>query len=111
MIAVLGGLAAAALFAAATVAASRGARMIGAQSFVAGVMVVGLAITLPLTLAGGKPAGLDAHTFGWLAISGVGNVAGLLLDYACASARQARAGRADPLHRGSDRSLDRSRRR
>jgi drug/metabolite transporter (DMT)-like permease len=82
MIAVFGGLASAALFATATVAASRGARMIGAASFLAGVMIVGFAIAFPLTVASGKPAGLDPHTFGWLALSGVGNVAGLLLDYA-----------------------------
>jgi drug/metabolite transporter (DMT)-like permease len=82
MIAVFGGLASAALFATATVAASRGARMVGAGSFLACVMAVGLAIALPLVVAGGIPAGLDAHTLGWLALSGAGNVAGLLLDYA-----------------------------
>jgi drug/metabolite transporter (DMT)-like permease len=82
MIAILGGLASASLFATATVAASRGARLIGAGSFVAGVMAVGLAIALPLTAAGGRPTGLGAHALGWLALSGGGNVAGLLLDYA-----------------------------
>jgi drug/metabolite transporter (DMT)-like permease len=82
MIAVLGGLSAAALFAAATVSASRGARMVGADSFVAGVMAVGLLIVFPLVAMGGKPAGLDTSSLGWLALSGTGNVAGLLLDYA-----------------------------
>jgi drug/metabolite transporter (DMT)-like permease len=82
MIAIFGGLAAALLFATATVTASRGARMVGAESFVAGVMIVGLVIALPLTVAGGKPARLDAPALGWLGLSGAGNVAGLLLDYA-----------------------------
>jgi drug/metabolite transporter (DMT)-like permease len=82
VIAVLGGLASAASFATATVAASRGARMVGAGSFLGCVMAVGLAIAFPVVAAGGIPAGLDAHTLGWLALSGAGNVAGLLLDYA-----------------------------
>src|SRR2546425_10416860 len=82
MIAVLGGLGAAVLFATATVSAARGARMVGAESFVAGVLTVGLLIALPFIAVGGKPAGLDASSLGWLALSGVGNVAGLLLDYA-----------------------------
>jgi drug/metabolite transporter (DMT)-like permease len=82
MIAVLGGLSAAALFAAATVSASGGARMVGADSFVAGVMAVGLLIVFPLVAMSGKPAGLDASSLGWLALSGAGNVTGLLLDYA-----------------------------
>jgi hypothetical protein len=52
MIAVLGGFGAAALFATATVSAARGARMVGAESFVAGVMAVGLLIALPLVAVG-----------------------------------------------------------
>ena len=82
MIAVLGGLGAAVLFATATLSAARGSRLVGAESFLAGVMTVGLVIALPFVASGGAPAGLDARSFGWLALSGVGNVAGLLLDYA-----------------------------
>ena len=82
MIPVLAGLGAAVLFATATVSAARGARMVGAESFVAGVLTIGLLIALPFIAVGGKPAGLDASSLGWLALSGVGNVAGLLLDYA-----------------------------
>ena len=82
MIAVLGGFGAAVLFATATLSAARGSRLVGAESFLAGVMTVGLVIALPIVASGGAPAGLDARSFGWLALSGIGNVAGLLLDYA-----------------------------
>ena len=82
MIAVLGGLGAAVLFATATVSAARGSRLVGAESFLAGVMTVGLVIAVPFVALGGAPAGLDASSFGWLALSGTGNVAGLLFDYA-----------------------------
>ena len=82
MIAVLGGLGAAVLFATATLSAAHGSRLVGAESFLAGVMTVGLVIALPFVASGGAPAGLDARSFGWLALSGIGNVAGLLLDYA-----------------------------
>jgi drug/metabolite transporter (DMT)-like permease len=82
MIAVFGGLGAAVLFATATVSAARGSRLVGAESFLAGVMTVGFVIALPFVALGGTPAGLDASAFGWLALSGIGNVAGLLFDYA-----------------------------
>ncbi len=82
MIAVLGGLGAAVLFATATVSAARGSRLVGAESFLAGVMTVGLVIAFPLVALGRAPAGLEASSFGWLALSGIGNVAGLLFDYA-----------------------------
>jgi drug/metabolite transporter (DMT)-like permease len=82
MIAVLGGLGAAVLFAAATVSAARGSRLVGAESFLAGVMTVGLVVALPIVALGGAPPGLDPSSFGWLALSGIGNVAGLLFDYA-----------------------------
>ncbi len=82
MIAVLGGLGAAVLFATATLSAARGSRLVGAESFLAGVMTVGLVIAFPLVALGRAPAGLEASSFGWLALSGIGNVAGLLFDYA-----------------------------
>ncbi len=82
MIAVLGGLGAAVLFATATVSAARGSRLVGAESFLAGVMTVGLVIAFPLVALGRAPAGLEASSFGWLALRGIGNVAGLLFDYA-----------------------------
>jgi len=81
VIAVFGGLGAASVFAIATLSASRGTRMIGPRSFLAGVMLVGLVATLPAVAARSVPDinGVDA---GWLVLSGCGNVAGLLCAYA-----------------------------
>lgn len=81
MIAILGGLGAACAFAIATLSASRGARMIGPRSFLAGVMLVGLVVTLPAVAARSIPH-IDAADAGWLVLSGSGNVAGLLCAYA-----------------------------
>lgn len=81
MIAIFGGLGAACAFAIATLSASRGARLIGPRSFLAGVMVAGLVVTLPAVATPSIPhiGGVDA---GWLVLSGSGNVAGLLCAYA-----------------------------
>jgi drug/metabolite transporter (DMT)-like permease len=81
MIAVLGGLGAAFLWAAATVSSSRSSRLIGPASVVAWVMAVGLVILIPGLVATGVPPGLDAETIGWLLVIGIGNVVGLLLVY------------------------------
>ena len=81
MIAIVGGLGAALFFTAATLSSSRGTRLIGAPSLLAGVMLVGLAIALPLVAASGIPAGLGWVEVGWLALAGGGNVAGLLCAY------------------------------
>jgi uncharacterized membrane protein len=55
--------------------------MIGPASVLAWVALVGLAIVGPFVLVGGRPAGLDANAVGWLAVSGLGNAAGLLFAY------------------------------
>lgn len=44
-------------------------------------MLVGLAITAPLVAVTGVPDGLGRQQLGWLSLAGLGNVAGLLLDY------------------------------
>ena len=82
MIAILGGLGAAACWAAAMLCASRSTRLIGVRSVLAWVMLVGFVITAPLTVIQGVPAGLGARETVWMLISGIGNVAGLLLSYA-----------------------------
>jgi drug/metabolite transporter (DMT)-like permease len=82
MIAILGGLGAALFFTAATLSSSRGTRLIGAPSLLAGVMLVGLAITFPLVGVSGIPSGLGGSELAWLAVAGWGNVAGLLCAYA-----------------------------
>jgi drug/metabolite transporter (DMT)-like permease len=81
MIAILGGLGAAACWAAANLASSRSSRLIGASSTVAWMMVVGLAVTTPFALISG-PLPLITPTLAvWLVASGLGGVIGLLLVY------------------------------
>jgi drug/metabolite transporter (DMT)-like permease len=82
VIAVLGGLGAAVAWAGATLCSSRSARLIGAPSVLAWVMIVGLLVVGGPAAAQGRPAGLDGEAWAWLTISGAGNVAGLLLSYA-----------------------------
>ncbi len=81
MIAILGGLGAATIWAVATLCSSRSARMIGAGSVLAWVMIIGCVIVVPWAAAEGVPDGLDAVSIGWLVVAGVGNVVGLLLVY------------------------------
>jgi drug/metabolite transporter (DMT)-like permease len=80
VIAVLGGLGAALAWAFSSVAASRSTRMIGPASALGYGMLIGLAITLvPLAFAGVPD--FSAGEIAWLAVSGVGNMVGLLLLY------------------------------
>jgi drug/metabolite transporter (DMT)-like permease len=78
--AVLGGLGAAACWAAATLCSSRSSAMIGAWSAVAWVALIGLVAVLPALLLVDAPA-IDAATAFRLVLGGVGNVGGLLLGY------------------------------
>jgi drug/metabolite transporter (DMT)-like permease len=82
MIAILGGLGAAAAWALSTLCSSRSARIIDPFSVVGWVMLVGLLIAGPLAAAQGIPARLDGAPGLWLALSAVGNVAGLMIAYA-----------------------------
>ena len=82
MIAILGGLGAALCFGVSTLASSRSARMIGAGSVVAWMMIVGLAVTIPGIAVTGVPSSLDTNAAGWLVVAGIGNVGGLLVVYA-----------------------------
>ena len=45
------------------------------------MMLIGLLITLPLAALSGVPARLGPGSGAWLAVSGVGNVGGLVLTY------------------------------
>lgn len=81
MIAILGGLGAAAIFATATLCSSRSTRMIGPGPVLSWVMLIGVVIVLPWAAVEGVPDGLDARNVGWLAVAGLGNVVGLLLAY------------------------------
>jgi drug/metabolite transporter (DMT)-like permease len=81
VIALLGGLGAAAFWAAATLSSARATRMIGSPSVLAWVMIVGFAVVAPLTVLDGIPDGLGAAEGGWVVVAGAGNVLGLLLTY------------------------------
>ena len=81
MVAVLGGIGAAACWATATLCASRSTRLIGAWSVLAWVMLVGFVVTAPFLAIRGVPAALDAHELPWLVLSAAGNVGGLLFAY------------------------------
>src|SRR5581483_5611652 len=81
MWAILGGLGAAAAWAAAMLTASRASRLVGSQTTLAWVMLTGLIVVGPIALAEGKPAGLDGGAAVWLVLAGAGNVGGLLLSY------------------------------
>jgi drug/metabolite transporter (DMT)-like permease len=82
MLAIVGGLGAALVFATVTLCNSRSSRMIGPTQLLAWVMLIGLVIVVPLVLLEGVPDGLDSTSGGWLAVAGIGNVVGLLLAYA-----------------------------
>ncbi|HYB27299.1 MAG TPA: DMT family transporter [Solirubrobacteraceae bacterium] len=81
MIAILGGLGAAVAWAVSTLCSSRSSRLIDPASVVAWMMLIGLAITAPLAALDGVPARLGPGSGAWLAVSGVGNVGGLVLTY------------------------------
>ena len=68
-------------WAATTLTASRATRLIGPQSVLAWVMLVGFVVAAPLTAARGVPGDLGRAELGWLALAGAGNVGGLLLVY------------------------------
>jgi drug/metabolite transporter (DMT)-like permease len=81
VLAIVGGLGAALVFATVTLCNSRSSRMIGPAQLLAWVMLIGLVITVPFAFGRGIPDGLDAEAGAWMAVAGVGNVAGLLLAY------------------------------
>jgi drug/metabolite transporter (DMT)-like permease len=79
--AVVGGLIAALCWGLATVSSSRSSPVIGGMSTVAWVSIFGLVAALP-ALALDRPSGPVAiETLGWLAVTGIGYILGLLLLY------------------------------
>ena len=78
MISIVFGLATAVFFASSGLMSSRAVKVIGAYSSVAWVMLVGLAITLPFTVAAGVPAEVGENV-PWLLAAGAGNVGGIIL--------------------------------
>jgi drug/metabolite transporter (DMT)-like permease len=82
MTAILGGLGAAALWAAATLCSSRSSRMLGSRVVLAWIMIVGVAVGLPVAIASPGPATVAPSTFALLLLAGACYVAGLQLTYA-----------------------------
>lgn len=78
MVSIVFGLATAVFFASSSLLSSRAVKVIGSWSSVAWAMLVGLVITLPFLVWSGVPDALGS-SLGWMAASGAGNVAGLVL--------------------------------
>jgi drug/metabolite transporter (DMT)-like permease len=79
--AVIAGVAVAIIWTISTVASARVSREVGAPSALAGVMLVGLAATVPLLLIA-PPGPADPSPYiPWLLVAGAGNLVGLLLAY------------------------------
>jgi drug/metabolite transporter (DMT)-like permease len=81
VVAILGGLGAAVAWAVTTLCSARASRSIGSLPTLGWVMLVGLVPAAAAVLAAGGAAP-DGSQLGWLALSGLGNVAGLALVYA-----------------------------
>lgn len=81
MLAIIGGLGAAVAWATTTLVAARATRLIDVRSLLATVMAVGLVISAPAAAIAGIPHGVGGSTIAWLALSGLGNIAGLLCTY------------------------------
>ncbi len=81
MIAVFGGLGAALAWAVTTLTAARASPLIGPWATLGWVMLTGFVVVAPVAATQGKPEGLDGGALLWLAISGLGNVVGLLCVY------------------------------
>jgi drug/metabolite transporter (DMT)-like permease len=81
MIAIVGGLGAAFLWAGANLTSSRAGRLIGASSTVAWMMLVGVFIAGPLALLSGPVPPITTELAFWVAGSSLGGVIGLLLVY------------------------------
>ena len=81
MLAILGGVGAAAAWAVSVLCSSRSSRLIDPMAVVAWVMLVGLVIAAPLAAATGVPARLHGAALVWLIVSGAGNVGGLIVNY------------------------------
>jgi drug/metabolite transporter (DMT)-like permease len=82
VIAIVGGLATAVLWASTLLGSARASRLIGAWSTLAWVMLIGLAVALPLVLVTGSGVSLTGRDVVNLAVAGVANSGGLLLGYA-----------------------------
>ncbi len=81
VIALVCGLATAALWATTLLGSARSARLIGAWSTLGWVMLVGLVASAPVLILAGAPVSVSEFELLHLAVAGVANTAGLLLVY------------------------------
>jgi drug/metabolite transporter (DMT)-like permease len=95
VIAVLGGLGAALMWATSTLCSARSSRMIGAASALAWVMLAGLVANLVVIAAGPLPGPLDGSNLALMLAAGVGNALGLLLAYS--ALRRGKVGLVAPI--------------
>jgi drug/metabolite transporter (DMT)-like permease len=82
VIAIVGGLATAVLWATTLLGSARASRLIGPWSTLAWVMFIGLAVAVPFVLLTGSAVSLTDRDLVTMAIAGVANSGGLLLGYA-----------------------------
>ena len=81
VIAILGGLATAVLWATTLLGSARSARLIGSWSTLGWVMLIGLAVTVPLIVFTSPPVVLEQREIVYLTVAGIANSGGLLLVY------------------------------
>ena len=81
MLSILFGILNACCFASGDLASSRTSRTIGPYSTIAGIMLIGLVITLPFLFIAGIPEQLNSTSALWLVAGGLGNLVGLMLAY------------------------------
>jgi len=81
VIAILGGLTAAAMWASSSLCTSRSTRMLPPVVVLGWVLLVGAVISAPFAFWGGVPEALGTEHAGWLVLVTLGNTAGLLCAY------------------------------
>ena len=95
MVAVLGGLGAALMWATGTLCSARSSRIIGPASVLAWVMLTGLAANLAVVAVGPRPGPLSGSDVALMVTAGVGNVLGLFLAYS--ALRRGKVGLVAPI--------------
>jgi drug/metabolite transporter (DMT)-like permease len=95
VIAVLGGLGAALMWATGTLCSARSSRIIGPASVLAWVMLTGLAVNLAVVAVGPRPGPLSGWDLALMLTAGVGNVLGLFLAYS--ALRRGKVGLVAPI--------------
>src|SRR5262245_55774775 len=82
MIAVVGGLLTAVIWAGATLTSARASRIVGPWSTTGWVLLIGFVASIPLVMVDRLPGPTDTDDLVWLAYAGVGYVGGMVCNYA-----------------------------